>query len=180
MKSHVRFQFRAALIVAVFGCLISIGGCATWIGMANNSMPNVITGDNAFRVRFERPAGEALDDFQGFLESRNIKILSVNSDTIRTEPSNMYGGQVQGYGQEIRFIATAEGTGNGSQLTVKAEYLDPGSGEWREANSKGNVLLGQEMQGTRPHFRAYRDVLHLLVTRYGSKNVKFVRTDLQY
>lgn len=179
MESYTRFQFNATLIVVVFGCFISISGCSL-MRIANNSMPNTITGDNAFRVRFERPASEALDDFQGFLESRNIKILSVNGDTLRTEPSNMYGGLVQGYGQEIRFIAVAEVAGNGSDLTVKAEYLNPGSGEWRETNSKRNVLLGHEMQETRPPFRAYKDVLNLLVTRYGSKNVKYVRTDLQY
>ena len=150
------------------------------MGIANNSLPNVITGDNAFRIGFQRPAGEALSNFQSHLESINIKTLSVSGDTLRTEPGGLYGGLAQGYGQEIRLIATAEGTGNGSQLTVKAEYLDPGSGEWREANSKSNFLIGQEMQGTRPHYRAYREVLHLLVTRYGSKNVKTVRSDLQY
>ena len=177
MESYGRFHFRVALIVAVFGCFIS--GCSL-MKIANNSMPNVITGDNAFRIGFQRPAGEALSDFQSHLESINIKTLSVSGDTLRTEPGGLYGNLAQGYGQEIRLIATAEGTGNGSQLTVKAEYLDPGSGEWREANSKSNFLIGQEMQGTRPHYRAYREVLHLLVTRYGSKNVKFVRSDLQY
>lgn len=184
MKSHARFQLTAALIVTLFMCFVSISGCATWIGMATGSMPDPITGDNAFRVSFERPPHEALNDLRGHLETSNIKILSVNGDTLRSDPGDLHGGLTQGMVPEIRLIAVAEATKKGSRITVKPEYLDPTSGEWRAASTQTNVLrgafLGTQGEETKPHIRAYTEVGRLLIGRYGTSVVKFVHSDLQY
>ena len=175
MELHTRFQYRGGLIATMLVCLVSLSGCAGLPG----SRP-ILGVDNAFQIGFERPPHETIDEFRGYLESVNIKVLSVDGDTLRSDPGNLYGSAVQGYGQTIRLIGVAETTKKGSELIVRADYLDPASGEWKEASSKTNVLLGYEAQNTRPHYRAYKDVAGLLIQRYGSKKVKFVRSDLQY
>ena len=177
MKTRSRFLATPVVVVSV--CFLSISGCGYFFGSATNSVPSAFRGDNAFRIGFQRAPDEALSDFRDHLESNNLKVLSVNGDTLRTDPGDMYGGLAPGLGQEIRLIAVAEETGNGSAIVVKAEYLDPGSGEWKDANSKGSVLAADHGEN-RPHYQAYMGVNRLLLTRYGTKAVKYVRSDLQY
>lgn len=164
----------ALLAISVSGCIPMV----QMVEMGTDATPNYFVGDTAFMVHFKRPPADALVDLKDYLTSQNFKIDAASETTFRTEPGEFLG---SGSGLTVRMVMLAEPTPDGSNVTVKVEYLDPASGAWASASSKKVIGISTYDHGEMsPSFRAYEQTMVLLQQRYGTASIKYVKSTLAY
>lgn len=171
----MRLVVKTSTVALVISTLtVSLIGCGAGIAISSIKADR---GD-AFKIAFQRPTGEAINNFRVFLEDQGMKVTSINGDAIKTAPGNLgtRSASRRVGTREVRIKAVANSTNGGTSLVVISEYLDPTSNEWVRVTSDVGVLhtTGDEQSTERSIFK---EVKRMLVSGYSEKNVEAVTAE---
>jgi hypothetical protein len=167
----------ATFFIAVLALVIS--SCTFLAGALTGNIGSTAAADqgNALKVDYQRSPDESLNEFENFVEERNMEIISKENNTLTA--SGSFGGATRSKGQDIRMKAVAKESDSNTSLTVVIEYLDPTSGEYKRANNNtGTVTSKEEVQTT--EVRTFMGVKNSFISRYGGDNVEAIDSGLTY
>jgi predicted component of type VI protein secretion system len=176
-------SYSTLLTLMAFFLILSSTGC-----IGSSTLRDEFEG-NTIKVNLQRSPEESLNDFKEYLQSHNFDIKSINEESLKTSPGilsivpNSGNRQAANTNQpEVRIKAVATSTENGSKMLVIAQYLNPSSGDWKQAYTDyggfGNYTSRESMSAS--YSQAFQSLRRFVVQRYGDENVDAVETDTQY
>ena len=160
LKNFIIKQCHCLILLLIFTFYLT--NCSGLNSTSTNEYDTIV-------VKYERPSQEALADFKKFLANNNLEISSINNNTIQTEPSKLGAQQYSmnaSKTKEIKIMGLLKSSGDESSISVKAEYQDPSSGEWKNAK-----YTGDDLRATYSYEVYFKQLHQLLVIRYGNENI---------
>jgi hypothetical protein len=170
------FEDDPTVITMLVLLTLSISGCFA-IGSNIGSTAADDQG-NALKVDYQRPPDQSLNEFESFIEQRNMEVTSRSSSTL-TASGNLGNLSRGENSQDIRMKVFARQENGTTSLIVVSEYMEPTSGEYKRAsNDTGIMTTREETQTT--EVRSFTRLERILISRYGGDNVEAIDSDLEY